>query len=61
MYSDILIKKILPGGNIGASKKIINLAILFVAGVLTYFLSAFILKIKQVSFVKNIIKKRKNS
>ncbi|MGP1598415.1 murein biosynthesis integral membrane protein MurJ [Peptoanaerobacter stomatis] len=56
-----LIKKILHGGNIGASKKIINLAILFVAGVLTYFLSAFILKIKQVSFVKNIIKKRKNS
>jgi integral membrane protein mviN len=56
-----LIKKILPGGNIGASKKIINLAILFVAGVLTYFLSAFILKIKQVNFVKNIIKKGKNS
>lgn len=54
----ILAKKILPL-NTSALSKLINLGILFVLGVMSFMVSAFILKIEQTKFIKNILKKNK--
>lgn len=55
----IILKNILPSSDRNIFK-LIKLVILFVMGVLTYFVSAFLLKINQIKFVKNMIKKDKN-
>ena len=53
----ISVKKILPIKALSFINKSIMLMILFISGVATYFISACILKIKQIAFAKNIIQR----